>query len=90
MFREYLFGRLTSKTFVVPFVIVTLLCAIDLLALSWAGAGGLSLLPYGSDIGYGTVLSLYGLCIIEAFGMSVFVKFAAALWARARHLLTAI
>ena len=82
LLREILVGRLASRAFVVPFILVTLLCMIDLAAMNMGGSRMLSLIPYGYAISYGTVLSLYVVCIIESFGISIMTRVAASAWTR--------
>lgn len=52
---------------------------MDLAVLRLGGAY-LAYMPIGYDISYGTIVSLYLLCIIEALGMSVFAKAASRAW----------
>lgn len=79
MMMAYFFGRVTSKTFVITFTLVTLLCVMDL-AVIRLGAAYLMYTPIGDDVSYGTIASLYFLCVIEALGMSVFARAVSQVW----------
>lgn len=85
--RNYLLSRLSSKTFVISFVLVTALAVMDLFVLNWASVHNMELVPYGSAITYSTVICLYGACIVEAFGISILVKAGTATLTRCRSLI---
>ena len=63
----YLKERLASRSFAVPFALMTGLCLVDALIL---GSGRVYL---GQDamFGYGVLLTVYVLAILEIFGLSL-------------------
>jgi hypothetical protein len=73
VFKDYLFERLTSRTFTLPFAFVTLLLVVDVATLTFF----MPMFPNLKSIpafSYGAILTTYVLCVVEALGMSVFSR----------------
>lgn len=65
--------RVTAKSFVVSFALVTALCIMDLAIFGLAKQYGIDL-PYGSALSYGMIIGLYSVCIVECLGLSLLVQ----------------
>jgi len=74
LLKDQLMQRLTSRIFLLPVAIVTGLFVMDVCALSLFG--GSNLIATNPMLGYGPLFTIYLVCILEAFGFSVFAKFA--------------
>ena len=72
LFKDFFRDRLTSKSFLLAFGVVTFLFVMDIAIL--AIFGGSYLLADYPIFSYGAILSLYIICILESLGFSIFLK----------------
>jgi hypothetical protein len=77
-------GRLYSRSFLIPFGIVTALFIMNISLVTWAEVN--SSLSINPIFGYGSMLTLYVACVLEALGFSIFVRFVKIFWKKWRKL----
>jgi len=76
-------GMLTSRSFLIPFGIATVLFLMDISLVAWAEASlSISLNPI---FGYTSMLIIYAVCVLESLGFSIFIKFVKIIWKNWRN-----
>jgi hypothetical protein len=74
-------SRLSSRSFIIPFVLVTALFTIDVIVLAFF-APRFPYLETNPVFSYGVILTTYTFCVIEALGISVFSGFIKRMFGR--------
>jgi hypothetical protein len=75
-------GRLSSRSFLIPFGIVTVLFLMNISLVTWAEVS--MSVSFNPVFSYGSMLILYVLCALESLGFSMFVKFVKIAWKNLR------